>query len=424
MSMNRNEQVVYSPNLLDWQLSVYQSIVNGDEKYHTIVSSRQIGKSTLASVLILEFAINNALSSIGVASITFRQCKQIFKVVENILKQTSIYKSSSQTTMEIELMNGSKIVFITAQNPEGARGYTFTHLIMDEMAFYPEDFFSKILQPTTLVRGEKVVAFSTPRGTNNEFAKLYSMGNDIANKNYVSYSFDYTFNPYLPKDEILAIQKQVPEAVFNQEYLCSFTNDGGVFGNIDMICLLDTFSVPNVNNNYYIGIDTAIQNDFAVATVMNENGDVVDIYRNRTSSIKVLENDLIKFIKRWNPVKVLVEKNNIGVAIIETLWQHFPKSKILEFITTNDSKNDIIHELIRSIEERKIKLPSKELFPELYKEMNNFTFKLSDRTKVIQYSARAGSHDDCVISLALTNHLIREYTIKKTRRGTLAYRVI
>lgn len=421
--MKKNEQLVYGPNLLQWQLDVYRAIIDGSEKYHTIVSSRQIGKSTLASVLILEFAINNPVSSIGVVSLTFRQCKVIYKIVENIIKQTSLYKSSSQTFMEIELNNGSKINFLSAQNPEGARGFTFTHLLMDEMAFYPDEFFSKILQPTTLVRGEKVVGFSTPRGTDNEFAKLFSMGNDPDNMNYRSYSFDYTYNPHLPQDEIETIRKQIPEAVFNQEYLCQFTNDGGVFGNIDLISIIEEFQIPNVNNTYYIGIDTAIQNDFAVATVLNQNGDVVDIYRNRTSSIKTLENDLIKVVRRWNPIKVLVEKNNIGVAIIETLWEHFPKNKILEFVTTNESKNDIIHELKRCIEDKQIKIPTKDLFPDLYKEMNNFTFKLSEKTKVIQYSARPSGHDDCVISLALANHVLREYTVKKTRRGTLAFRV-
>lgn len=47
-------------------------------------------------------------------------------------------------------------------------------------------------------------------------------------------------------------------------------------------------------------------------------------------------------------------------------------------------------------------LPSKDLFPALYNELNAYTYKLGSNGQ-LTFSAPNGMHDDCVMSLMLAN---------------------
>ena len=50
-----------------------------------------------------------------------------------------------------------------------------------------------------------------------------------------------------------------------------------------------------------------------------------------------------------------------------------------------------------------VELPSKEYYPELYKQMSLFTYKLGSNGK-LSFGHPAGHHDDLVDSLLMSNH--------------------
>jgi hypothetical protein len=54
------------------------------------------------------------------------------------------------------------------------------------------------------------------------------------------------------------------------------------------------------------------------------------------------------------------------------------------------------------MDEMELQLPSKELFPDLYTELEAFEYSYSPKG-LIQYSAPSGYHDDIIMSLALAN---------------------
>ena len=62
----------------------------------------------------------------------------------------------------------------------------------------------------------------------------------------------------------------------------------------------------------------------------------------------------------------------------------------------------MIEDLIMSMNEDKIKLPTQDLNPDLYKELSVFTYEYSPKTRKVKYGAPNGFHDDCIISLALS----------------------
>ena len=390
-------------DLFPWQETVANSYINDDYKTYILNIARQQGKSLLMSQLILYTAINNNNAMVGVVSLTYKQVKLIYANVSELLKQTPIVKSDNKSELKIYLVNGSVITFLTVQNPDNIRGHTFTHLFCDEMAFFQPDVWNKVLLPTTLAIGKKVVLASTPRGTNH-FYDLFMRGMDPDDKTTISFKYDYRANPFFNPEEIETIRKQLPDAIFKQEFLCEFTDNGSVFSNVKDVCILNTWGSPSKYT--YCGIDVGLFHDYAVACIMDSDGDVIAMYREKTGSINKLNSELEAFLNKWQPSKILVELNNVGVSVYEHLQPRF--RGVEGFKTTQVSKPDLINQLQNSIEDGRIHLPSKELEPEVYNELTNYSFTFSDKSKAILYNALPGHHDDIVMSLALANKLYVE----------------
>ena len=405
--------------LLPWQEEFSYSYINDDYKIYVLVKARQLGFSFLISQLVLHDAINNEGVDVGIIGLTYKQVKLIYNRITELLKDTPIVRSNNKTDLTIELINGSNIIFRTINNPDAIRGYTFDYLYCDEFAFYPKDAWSTVLQPTTLVKGKKVMIGSTPRGTTNEFYTMHQNGLNPNIKNIISFAYDYTHGVF-DQEEIETIRKTIPDAVFRQEYLCQFSDNGSVFKNVEAIATITEFKPPQPNQKYYIGIDVGVFNDFTVAIVMDEYGNVCDIYKGTRGSILTIQKEVEDFVKKWNPRKVLIELNNQGVTIYEYLRSKF-QSKIEGFKTTAQSKSPLINELQTAIEDKLISIPHFNLNKTIYEELNNFSFSYSAKTKTIQYGALSGTHDDAVIALALTTKLWQQHHGKS--KPKLSYKI-
>lgn len=405
--------------LLPWQREVTDSYIDDDYKFYVINTSRQIGKSLLITQLVLYSAINFGNSDVGVVSLTYKQVKKIYADITDLLNDTPIIKTNNKSELLIELINGSKIRFLSAQNPDSVRGFTFDYLFADEFAFYQDGVWGKVLQPTTMAKGKKVVLCSTPRGTGNDFHNLFNLGMNQEVKNTISFSYDYTHGIF-NMDEIEVIRQSLPDAVFKQEYLCQFSDNGSVFKDIRNIATITEFKLPQPNQKYYIGVDVGVFTDFTIGVVMDEYGNVCDIYKGTRGSILQIQKELEAFIKKWNPRKVLIELNNQGVSVYEQMKLKF-QSKIDGFKTTAQSKAPLINDLQTAIEDKLISIPHYNLDKTIYEELNNFTFTYSPKTKQIQYGAMAGCKDDAVIALALTTKLWRDF--HGTTKPKLSYKI-
>ena len=396
---------VTTGDLYPWQEDVFASYVYDDNKTYVLNLSRQTGKTYLIAQLALYSAINESHSAIGVTSLTYKQSKIIYNYISEFLKGTPLLEYDNKSSLEIKLINGSKITFLTVQNPDNVRGNTFTHLFCDEFAFYADGVYDKVLQPTTIAKGRKTVLASTPRGT-NKFYDLFMLGLE-PDSNVKSFKYTWEANPNLDIEEIQNIKRSIPDAVFRQEYLCEFTDNGSVFNNLRDICIMNEWPTPV--GNLYCGIDIGLFHDYAVATIFDTNGNLVDMYRSKTGSINKLNTELEQFLKKHKPIKTLLELNNVGVSAYEYLY---PRIKGLEgFKTTAISKGDLINQLQNSIDDKKIKLPTHTFVPEVYQELVNYGFKYSEKTRQIQYEAISG-HDDVVMSLALANKAYADANIK------------
>ena len=374
-------------------------LLKGSAKYISVVAPRQTGKTFLSLQALLYWSINEPGSIIFFCSPTYQQAKKPMEELYNAIGTSGIVKSYNKSDFRIELKNGSVIHFKSTERADNLRGFTGTHMVVDEAAYHAEEVWNSVLKPIMLVKGKKVLFISTPRG-NNWFKKMFDMGQDPEMLDYASCRMHYTENPHLDVKELDEARRSLPEHIFKAEYEGTFTDSGQtVFSNIDRIQYGGGW--PRPKGKVFCGIDLGRANDWTVATFMDAEGTIIDIYRENKQDWSQMVSEMLERIRRYGST-VMVEVNSIGDVIFEQLKKSWQDTH--PFVTSNKSKNDIIEGLAVDINNEEIRIPNDELFGPLSFELGIFEYEYSPKTRTLRYNAPAPFHDDCVMSLAITNY--------------------
>lgn len=393
------------------QREMITGILSSGSKYHIACVGRQFGKSLMGINLALYWAINNKNSKILWVSPVYAQASKVQKEIIQAIGTSDIVKSANYSSNEIELHNGSTILFRSAERYDNIRGLTVDYCIIDEAAFCKDEAWSEAIRPTLVVRGKKCLFISTPKGK-NYFYELFQLGISSEKPNYKSYKGSSYDTPFIDIEEIDDAKSTLPENVFRQEYMAEFIDSGGeVFTNLEKN-MFDRY--PPSNGKVYCGIDLGKQEDATVATFMSSDGTVVEIYRNSKVEWSTMVGEILELIRKWNAT-VLIEVNSIGDVIYEQVKKQWADTH--PFVTTSKSKQEIIEGLILDMNEINVRIPNQQLFPVLYEELSVFTYDYNPKTRSIRYGHPNGMHDDTVISLAICNY---NRKINKTL-GTYSY---
>lgn len=404
MAAPRKYRMYYGYKPYPWQMDVHNLLEQ--HPYKTIVSilsRRQCGKSMMAQNILLERAINKP-DSIGIyVAPTFKHCKKFYTEIYNAIFGTKVIKSYNKSGFELEFINYSKIICLSAAQKENLRGYTVKNsfLIVDEAAFISDSIFD-IIQPFTNVHKASTILISTPLFTTGKFYECYQKGlADIPG--YKSLSFnDYDTSALLDKDLLEQYRLNLPESIFKTEYLGEFIKGSGLVFRSFSNCI----STKKIEEKpKYVGIDwaTGQGSDFTIITYMTENCSVIrqEAFKDLTPSKMV--DEVVKSLDRYSNLSILSEKNSIGSVfgdLVRTRLRN-TSNKIEDFNTTNESKKALIDGLIYAFDNNLISLPKDET---LIKELEVFGSKYSSEKRLLTYGAPIGMNDDRVISLALAWH--------------------
>ncbi len=380
------------------QREMINGILESSSKYHIACIGRQFGKSLMGINLALYWAINNNNTKILWVSPVYSQASKVQKEIIQAIGTSDIVKSANYSSNEIELRNGSQIIFRSAERYDNIRGLTVDYGIIDEAAFCKDEAWTEAIKPVFLVRGKKVLFISTPKGK-NWFYNLFQLGKSEDYKQYTSYTGSSYDTPFIEHSDIEDAKRTLPEKVFQQEYLAQFIDGGGeVFQNLNKN-KFQSYTQPI--GKVYCGIDLGKQEDYTVATFMDSQGKVIDIYRDNKNEWSIMTNNILKIKKKYRAT-VMVEVNSIGDVIFEQIKRQWQDTH--PFVTSSKSKNEIIEGLILDMNESTIKIPNEELFPSLVSELETFTYEYNPKTRNIKYGHPSGLHDDTVISLAIVNY--------------------
>lgn len=357
-----------------------QTILDSSSRFRVVMCGRRFGKSELSQIEI----ITNAILGRNVAYITpTYQLARVF--FEKLTKAVPFENNKSE--LSIKFPNEGSVEFFTGERLNNLRGRKFHLVVIDEASFIPnlEEGWLNSIRPTLTDYKGRALFLSTPKGK-NFFYSLYLKNGE---PDWESFKFTTYDNPHIDKTEIDDARTQIPEVVFEQEYMANPSeNAANPFGSAFVKqCTFELSHEPPIA----FGVDLAKSVDFTAIIGLDRNGSVCHFERFQKDwrQTKQVINSLPK-------VPILMDSTGVGDPIFEDLQRDGVNVQGYKFSST--SKQQLMEGLASAIHQRKITFPEGHITQELE------IFEYQYTSFGVKYSAPPGFHDDCVMALGLAWH--------------------
>ena len=425
--------------LIPFTLYDYQkeaAIASTKHRNILMCASRQCGKTSVATVIILHYALFNKHKRIALLANKGDTAREILSRIQLAYEYIPNWMKCGVCEWNkgsVEFDNGT-IIIAASSSSSAIRGKSCSLLYIDENAFVENwDVFSASVLPT-LSSGEetKMIFTSTPHGLNHFFYYCEAAKQKANDFYYIEVPwYKVPGRDAVWKEKIMGTINH-DEEKFLVEFECSFVGSSGTL--LSSACLKSlTPKQPTLSNHgygYHIYEDVVKGNRYIIiADVSRGKGldhsafHVIDTTQVPYRQVATFRNNMItptdysEFIYRsamnYNEANILVEVNDIGGQVADLLYFDFGYENIIHtensgrsgkrvsggfgknidrgIRTTKTVKSVGCSMLKLLVEQRKLLLVDKETISEL----NVFS------KKGTSYEAEAGNHDDLVMGLVL-----------------------
>ena len=417
-----------------------------DNRFVICKMPRQTGKSTTIIAFLLHYLLFNESVNIAMLANKGATARELLSRLQ--LAYEHLPKWLQQGVViwnkgNIEVENGSKVV-AAATSSSAVRGSSFNIIFLDEFAHVPqniaESFFTSVYPTISSGESTKVLIVSTPLGL-NMFYKMWIEAEE-GRSDYVPIEVHWSEMPGRDgkwKEETI---RNTSEVQFTQEFECEFV--GSTYTLIAPSKLrtmvfkspvhsannLDVYEQPKKNRTYALVADTAQgkgvdYSAFSVFDVSEMPYKQVAVYRDNQISPMLYPNVIYNVGNKYNSAHVLVEVNDIGSQVADTLHYDleyenimiitmrgragqqigggFAKNIQLGLRTSKQIKRIGCATLKDLIEQDQLIIPDFNTIKELT------TFALQNNT----YQAEEGAHDDIAMTLVIFGWLVQQRYFKE-----------
>jgi hypothetical protein len=337
-----------SLELYEYQKEIINKISNN--RLCTVVTSRQAGKTTTAAAIILHYIIFNDNKTVGLlankgdaAREILERIKIAYEALPDWLQQGVLIWNKG----DIKLENGCKVIAASTTSTS-IRGKSVSFLYIDEAAFVEnwDEFFSSVYPTISSGDTTKMLFTSTPNGLNH-FYKTCE-GARAGTNGYEFVEVPWHRVPRRDekwKQETLAAMDFDYER-FEQEFNCGFQGSSGtLISGATLKTLvakkplsskdgLTQYYLPETEHRYVITADVSRgkgldYSAYQVIDVTSMPYQQVCTYRSNL----ITPNDYASVIhyisKTYNDATILVEINDIGGQVADTLYNEFESDSLI-----------------------------------------------------------------------------------------------
>jgi len=310
----------------------------------------------------------------------------------------------------------TRFEFWHAQKPESLEGAAIRSYVFDEAARQPSSIRYSARTTTTRTKGP-MLFISYPYGKKNWFwdgcneARAH-MEWAVKNEKPLEKIFIHARtidNPHIDQSVIEQAKRDLPDRLFRQYYLAEATDEGSIFSiasivygdKIDVSGERQTWIAPHARDcDVVIGVDWAKTVDYTVMTAADlKTKQIIAFDRFHKVPYTAQIKRLAGFAKRFKNVEMIIhDKTGVGQAIDDQLAYINQPFHGVSF--TNQLKNELITNLMTSIEHEQIHIPN---WQEAKQELEEYELNISSSGLPI-YGAPSGKHDDIVMSIVLVNY--------------------
>jgi hypothetical protein len=409
--------------MLDFRFEVHPTqmeVLNDKHRFKTLVCGRRWGKDHLISINLLIESFSK-ISPRGqklyawLNPVYNPQGKESFRIFRQFAESGKLIAKDGvirTPPMEVTLINGDRITFFSADQPDNLRSGQYDGIIINEAGLMNSlmELWEGPIAAMLIDRQGWAWLSGTPKGK-NAFHKMYLRGlSDQTSGGKVNMwkSFRYSTydNPYIPVEELDRLKLELPEDMFSQEFLAEFLDTGGMVfkGLSHMRMRSQDHKLKPQAANCRIGIDIGRHSDWTVLVALNENNCVVGFERFKDLPWSTLLMRIKNFLTKFRG-KMVMDIAGPGEVLYEALQgQGIPMTGV-KF--NNERKAFMTQNVASLIESGALHIPPPVHGVEahvdltfLWTELEAFTYDILPTGKV-RYSAPMGMFDDCVTALML-----------------------
>jgi len=322
------------------------------------------------------------------AKIAFRRMRRSLT-----LNARQLVKKINESSLRIELWNGSAIEFKSAEKSDNLYGEDVRAAVIDEASRMRDESWYAIRSTLTATSGRcKIIG--NVKGRKNWFY-LGARKAEEGEEGHAYYKLTSADNPYISKAEIEDAERVLPKEVFEETYLAIPCDDGGNPFGLDSIARCVTAELSSYPVQVY-GVDLGRRIDYTVIIGLDQYGAVCFFQRWRKKPWKETRKKLSEII---GATPALVDSTGVGDPIVEDLQEVC--SNVEGYLFTPRSKQELMEGLQVAIQTQSIYYPNGPIRTELE------TFEYEYTRTGVKFNAPSGMHDDCVCALALGNRICR-----------------
>ena len=311
-----------------------------DNRFVICKLPRQSGKSTTIVSYLMHYVMFNDNVNVAILANKSNTARDILGRLQ--LAYENLPKWMQQGVLNwnkgsLELENNSRIIAASTSS-SAIRGGSFNVIFLDEFAFVPnniaEQFFSSVYPTISSGQSSKVMIVSTPHGMN----MYYKLWNDSVNGNNSFKNIEVHWSEIPGRDEKWKEEtiKNTSEAQFRTEFECEFLGSVDTLISASKLRMLshnhpihsraglDVFEEVKKDHHYCVTVDVARGNlnDYSAFVVFDTTQmpyRIVAKYKNNEIKPLVFPNIINEVAKNYNHAEILVEVNDIGGQVADTL---------------------------------------------------------------------------------------------------------
>lgn len=382
---------------IDWQPHDGQApILESDARFRMVACGRRWGKTEMSAHEATRY-LGEPDTLVWWVAPTYDIADIGFNAVEKAIPRPLVDDVKRSKPKAIDLKNGSRISFRSADREDSLRGEGLDLLILDEAAMIPERAWSNELRPTLSDTLGDMIAISTPKGR-GWFYRWFERGESDDHPDAECWQAPTSENPHIPNSEIEDAQRELPQRVFEQEYEALFLDEsGGVFEDLDDRLFTAGYDLPvpptAAEPPFATGVDFARHQDYRVTITIDATGRLVYYDRGQHEAWPQIQAGVENVASQYDGVVAVdASRDNKIVADLEAAGVN------VEPVTfSSQSKQQLIEDLVATVESGDLTAPE---IPQLRHELSIFEYDVTPSGNV-RYDAPEGFHDDTVDALAL-----------------------
>ena len=201
-------------------------IFDDETRFRVVVAGRRFGKTFLSTAELLARALAAKDQNVWYVAPTYKAAKEI--AWEMLISQipSDYIERTNETSLTINLLNGSSISLKGAEKPDNLRGRSLNFVVMDEFADMRKEAWFEVIRPSLSDRQGGALFIGTPKGRNH-FYDLWGKGVDH-DDGWSSHQYTTLEGGNVPSAEIESAKADLDERTFEQEYGAKFVNYSGI----------------------------------------------------------------------------------------------------------------------------------------------------------------------------------------------------